>query len=137
MKKIYKWALGMCGVSDAVTTAVSMLRTEEAERFVEVVVGCDITPEDVPQEVVYEGKVCKLLRCNYILNMIVYVTDDTDCRYFPNQEDADKYSASGDYSWGNSSSSVSDKYPIKSAWTRPCEHSTYYERWFSWADKEM
>lgn len=135
MKKIYTWALKNCGANDAMINAVSMLGTEQAERFVEVVVGCEINNDDIPQEFVYEGKLYRFVRCNYVLDEIVYVTDDTDHRYFANQEDADKYAESGDYNWGTSSSSASDKYPIKASWTRPCEHETYYDRWFSWANK--
>lgn len=137
MKKIYEWALNQCHVSDSVVDAVAMLRPEQAERFVEVVVGCEINDNDVPQEFVYEGKVYKLVRCNYVQDRITYVTDDTDYRYFATQEEADRYTESGDYVWSTSSSGASDKYPIKASWTRPCEHETYYDRWFRWAGKEM
>ena len=133
MKKIYEWALNHVGVPASVINAVSMLRPEHAERFVEVSVGCHIDNDDVPQEFYYEGKVHTLVRCNYVLDQIVYTTVDTSYRYFDNQEDADKYAINGDYHWNRSSSSATEQYVIKGAWTRPCEHDTYYERWFMWA----
>lgn len=114
-----------------------MLRTEQAERFVEVAVGCEIDNNDIPQEFVYEGKLHKFVRCNYVRDEIVYVTDDTEHRYFDNQEAADKYAESGEYRWNTSSYNLTDKYTIEASWTRPCEHETYYERLFKWAGKEM
>lgn len=133
MKKIYEWALNHVDVPASVINAVNMLRPEHAERFVEVAVGCQVDDCDVPQEFVYEDKLHKLVRCNYVLDQIIYETVDTSYRYFDNQEDADKYALNGDYHWNRSSSSATDQYPIKAAWTRPCEHETYYERWFAWA----
>ena len=137
MKKIYEWALNHVDASARIIDAVSMLRPEHAERFVEVAVGCHVDNDDVPQEFMHEDKLHKLVRCNYVLDQIVYTTVDTSYRYFDNQEDADKYAINGDYHWNKSSSEPSDKYPIKGAWTRPCEHETYYSRWFAWAGKKF
>lgn len=137
MKKIYKWALKQAGATKTMLNAVNMLKDEHAERFVEVVVGCEINDDDVPQEVMYDGKVCKLVSCNYILDEITYSCEDSTTRYFPTQEDADKYAENGNFSWDKSSSNPKDEYPVKGAWTRECEHTTWYERWFSWADKTM
>ena len=133
MKKIYEWALNYAEVPTRAMRAISMLRPEHAERFVEVAVGCDVSDDNVPQEFYYEGKVHTLVRCNYVLDQIIYTTVDTSYRYFDNQEDADKYAINGDYHWNRSSSSATEQYAIKGAWTRPCEHDTYYERWFMWA----
>lgn len=133
MKKIYEWALNHAEVPARAMHAVSMLRSEHAERFVEVCVGCEVNDEDVPQEFIYNDKLHKLVSCNYVLDKIVYETVDTDCRYFDNQEDADKYALTGDYHWNKSSANATDNYPIKASWTRPCEHETYYSRWFAWA----
>lgn len=137
MKKIFKWALEQCGVNDCIINAVGMLRTEQAERFVEVVVGCEINNDDVPQEVTYEDKVHKLVRCNYILDEITYRCEDSSIRYFATQEDADRYAEHGDCVWSTSSSDAKDEYPYKGVWTRECEHTTWYNRWFEWANKEM
>lgn len=133
MRKIYEWALNHLEVPARVMYAVNMLQRDQAERFVEVCVGCHIDDNDVPKEFVYENKVHKLIRCNYVLDKIVYETVDTAHRWFDNQEDADKFAKNGDYHWNKSSSSESEQYPIKGAWTRPCEHETYYDRWFAWA----
>lgn len=137
MKKIYEWALGQCGVNDRIINAVNMLKAEHAERFVEVVVGCEIKNDDVPKEVTYEDKVCKLVSCNYILDIVTYTCVDSTTRYFATQEDADKYAEHGDYAWSTSSSDAKEEYPFKGVWTRECEHSTWYERWYSWANKPM
>lgn len=133
MKKIYEWALNHVEVPAKVIKAVDMLRPEHAERFVEVVIGCDVDDNDVPQEFYYEDKVHTLVRCNYVLDQIIYTTVDTSYRYFDNQEDADKYAINGDYHWNKSSSNATEQYTIKGAWTRPVEHETYYSRWFAWA----
>ena len=133
MKKIYEWALNHVDVPASVINAVSMLAPDHAERFVEVSVGCHIDNDDVPQEFYYEDKLYKLVRCNYVLDKIVYETVDTSYRYFDNQEDADKYAIDGSYHWNRSSSGATEIYAIKGAWTRPCEHETYYERWYAWA----
>lgn len=133
MKKIYKWALNHAEVPARAMRAVSMLRPEHAERFVEVAVGCDINDDDVPQEFYHEDKLHKLIRCNYVLDQIVYETVDTSYRYFDSQEAADEYAKTGNYHWQKSSASENEQYPIKGAWTRPVEHETYYEKWFSWA----
>lgn len=126
-------ALNHVDVPARAMQAVSMLNSDHAERFVEVCIGCDISDNDVPQEFIYNDKLHKLVHCNYVLDKIVYETVDTDYRYFDNQEDADKYALTGDYHWNKSSANVTDNYPIKAAWTRPCEHETYYSRWFAWA----
>lgn len=133
MRKIYEWALNRVEVPARVINAVSMLRPDEAEKFVEVCVGCAINDEDVPQEFIHEDKLYKLISCNYILDKVVYETVDTSYRYFDNQEDADKYTLNGSYHWNKSSDNPTDKYPIKASWTRPCEHETYYSKWFTWA----
>lgn len=136
MKKIFKWALEQCGVNDGIINAVGMLRTEQAERFVEVVVGCEINNDDVPQEFTYEGKVYKLVRCNYILDEITYRCEDSTTRYFANQEDADKYAENGNYSWDASSSNAKDEYPFAGVWTREVEHTTWYNRWFDMSNEK-
>lgn len=133
MKKIYEWALKQIHVPTSVINAVSMLHSDHAERFVEVAVSCNIDDDDVPQEFYHEDKLYKLISCNYVLDKIVYETVDTSYRYFDNQENANKYALNGNYSWNQSSSEASDKYPIKGAWIRPCEHETNYERWFTLA----
>lgn len=133
MKKIYEWALNRINVPASVINAVSMLRPEHAEKFVEVSIGCAVNDEDVPKEFINEDKLYKLIRCNYILDEIIYESVDTSYRYFDNQEDADEYAKTGNYNWNKSSSSKKDEYPIKGAWIRPCEHETNYERWFTLA----
>ena len=137
MKQIYEWALEQCGVNDTVIKAVSMLRSEQAERFVEVVVGCEINNDDIPQEFTYEGKVYKFVRANYVLDEITYRCEDSTTRYFKTQTDADKYAENGNYSWDESSSNALEEYPYKGVWTRECEHTTWYNRWFEWANKPM
>ena len=133
MKKIYEWALNHVEVPARVINAVSMLAPDHAERFVEVSVGCHVDDVDVPQEFYYEDKLHKLVRCNYVLDQIVYETVDTSYRWFDNQEYADRYSNDGNYHWNKSSSEPTEQYTIKAAWTRPVEYETYYERWFAWA----
>lgn len=137
MKKIYQWALEQCGANETIINAVSMLRTEQAERFVEVLVGCEIKNDDVPQEFTYEDKVYKVVRCNYILDEITCHCEDSSVRYFPTQEDADKYAECGDYSWATSSSDAKDEYPYKGVWTIEVEHTTCYEKWFEWTNKPI
>lgn len=137
MKKIYEWALKQTGATKGMINAVNMLKDDHAERFIEVVVGCEIKDEDVPQEIIYEGKVHKLVRCNYILDEITYSCEDSTTRHFTTQEDADKYTENGSYSWDNSVSNSKDGYPFKAVWTRECEHTTWYSRWFEWANKKM
>lgn len=135
MKKIYNWALEQCGANDGIINAVNMLRYEQAERFVEVVVGCEIKDEEIPREIIHEGKLHKFVRSNYILNEITYTCEDTSVRYFSNKEGADKYAEDGSYSWDGSSSSAKDNYPYKGEWTRECQHTTWYERWFEWSEE--
>lgn len=137
MKKIFQWALEQSGATKNMVKAVNLLRESHAERFVEIVVGCEIKDEDIPQEVTYEGKVHKLVRSNYICDEITYACEDTSVRYFPTQEDADRYANTGDYVYNSSSSSPKDEFPIKGEWTRECEHTTWYSRWFEWANKPM
>ena len=137
MRKIYEWALNHVEVPARAIRAVSMLQPDHAEKFVEVCIGCDIDNDDVPQEFIYENKLHKLVRCNYILDKIVYETVDTAYRYFDCQEAADEYAKTGNYHWQKSSTSESEQYPIKGAWTRPCEHETYYSKWFAWAGVEF
>ena len=137
MKKIYQWALEQCGANETIVNAVNMLKTEHAERFVEVVVGCEIKNNDVPQEVTYEDKVCKLVNCNYVLDIITYRCVDSTTRWFKTQMDADAYEMDGSYNWNNSSSDPRDEYTFTGIWTREVEHTTWYNRWFEWANKPM
>lgn len=137
MKKIYEWALEQCGANDTIVNAVSMLKPDQAERFVEVVVGCEINNDEVPQEVMYDGKVCKLVSCNYILDEITYRCEESTTRYFKTQMDADKYEMNGFYSWDGSSNTLKDEYTFAGVWTREVEHTTWYSRWFEWANKPM
>lgn len=137
MKRIYEWALMHLDMPSSVVDAIGMLKVEQAERFVEVAVQCAINKEDVPQEIIYNDKVHKLVRCNYILDEITYTCEDSSTRYFTTQEAADKYAENGDYPWNESSSNPKDEYPFKGVWTRECEHTTWYSRWFEWANKPM
>ncbi|MBQ8206368.1 MAG: hypothetical protein IJZ77_02805 [Bacilli bacterium] len=137
MKKIYEWALKQTGATKGMINAVNMLANEHAERFIEVVVGCEIKNEDIPKEVTYEGKVYKFVRANYVRDKITYSCEDTSVRYFPDQENADIYANTGDYVYNFSSSTPKDEFPIKGIWTRECEHTTWYTRWFEWANKSI
>ena len=137
MKKIYNWALRNYGADEAIVNAVNMLRSEHAERLVEVIVGCGIDNNEVPQEFVYEGKLYKLVSYNYVLDEITYRCEDSTTRYFPTQMAADAYEMNGDYIWNESSSDPKDEYPFKGVLTRECEHTTWYSRWFEWANKPM
>lgn len=137
MKKIYKWALEQSGASESMVKAVNLLKDEQAERFVEVVVGCEINNDEVPQEIVYNNIVHKLVRCNYILDEITYRCEESTTKYFKTQMDADKYEMNGSYSWDASSNTLKDEYTFAGVWTREVEHTTWYSRWFEWANKTM
>lgn len=137
MKKIYEWALEQSGASESMVKAVNLLRESHAERFIEVIVGCEIKDEDIPQEVTYEGKVHKFVRSNYVCDEITYICEDSTTRYFSTQEAADKYAESGDYPWDGTSYNPTDEFPFKGVWTREAEHTTWYSRWFELANKSM
>lgn len=135
MKKIYEWALKQTGATKGMINAVNMLANEHAERFIEVVVGCEIKDEEIPKEAMFEGKICKFVSCNYLRDEITYSCEDSTTRYFATQEDADEYAKDGSYNWNTSSSNPKDEYPFEAVWTRACEHTTWYDRWFNMSNE--
>lgn len=137
MKKIYEWALKQAGATKTMVSAVNMLTTDHAERFIEVVVGCEIKDEEIPKEFTYEGKVYKFVRANYVRDEITYSCEDSTTKYFPTQEDADKYTKDGDYNYNRCSFDLKGEYTFKGVWTRECEYTTWYTRWFEWANKSI
>lgn len=137
MKTIHQWALEQCGVNDTIIKAVSMLKKEHAERFIEVIIGCGINDDDVPQECIYDDRLHKLVSCNYVLDEITYRCPESTTKYFKTQIDAEKYAKNGSYNWDDSSAHPKDEYPYKGVWTREVERTTWYSRWFEWANKKM
>lgn len=136
MKQVYEWALRQAGATKAMLNAVNMLPNDHAERFVEVVLGCEMKDEDIPKEFIYEGKLYKFVRSNYVRDEIVYSCEDSTTKYFSTQEDADKYAKNGDYNYNRSSNSPKDEYPFEAVWTRECEHTTWYSRWFDMSNEK-
>lgn len=136
MKKIYEWALKQAGATKGMINAVNMLADEHAERFIEVVVGCEIKDEEIPKEAMFEGKICKFVNYNYLRDEITYSCEDSTTRYFATQEDADKYTKNGDYNWNTSSSNPKDEYPFEAVWTREVEHTTWYDKWFNMSNEK-
>ena len=137
MNKIYQYAFRKAWSSDEINEVVledllSDLDNDVRTRFVEAAIGLvDLNKikSDIPATSKIGDKTCRFESYNYLTDTVRYEYAYADVRYFPTQDDADAYTASGKYTWGKSSSASSNEYPYLGSWERSSYSATDLNSW--------
>lgn len=146
MKKVYSFALdsamkaGMFN-SEAFKRVLSDMDEKKAVRLIEAVIGCvdlDELYASIPkQSHPYDsGKNAIFESYNYFDDRVVFSYPRTDVKYFASSGEADKYTASGKYSWDKYKSHVEGEYVFEGQWTSKVNDSCSLSTWLSGVEKE-
>ena len=145
MKKIYEWALNRA-LEDAqimpsrftmnLEYALECMDDSKHERFIEILVGCDVKLSDLRPVVVVDGKEYTLVSFNYFNDDIQYSSIDDQVRYFSSPEAAEKYHETGNYKYSESNNSKNDDYPFEGIYTSVCQHWANLRQWQQWSNAE-
>lgn len=116
MKSIYTYAIMHTDaqyLKDCLVSASTKINDSKIERFIEIVLKC-VPKHNLPSKVYNYNRRCirTLISANYLDDKVDYSYEETMTRFFNNQEDADKYTKTGQYSFSNSKSDKSDEYNI-------------------------
>lgn len=92
------------------------------KRFVEAILGIVNYIDDVIANIATtktdrNGRVRTLQNYNYLQDRLDYTYPEERVRFFKNQEDADKYTETGDYNWGSSNYEKKEGYEIEAKHT--------------------
>lgn len=105
----------------------------KCERFIEILIGCDVKLSDLRPVVIVDGKEYTLKSFNYLNDDIQYASVDDQVRYFNSAEAAERYHETGNYNYSESNHSKSDEYPFKGIYTSECEHWASLRQWLEWS----
>ena len=142
MKRIYKWALNRAledggimpsGFTINLEYALECMDNSKCERFIEILIGCDVKLSDLRPVVVVDGKEYTLKSFNYLNDDITYTSIDDQVRYFSSPEAAQKYHETGNYKYSESNNSKSTDYPFEGIYTSECAHWTDLRQWLEWS----
>lgn len=145
MKKIYKWALNRAledgqimpsGFTMNLEYALECMDNSKSERFIEILVGCDVKLSELRLVVIVEGKEYTLKSFNYLNDDITYTSVDDQVRYFSSPEAAERYHNTGNYNYSESNNSKNDCYPFEGIYTSECSHWTDLRQWQKWSNVE-
>lgn len=104
MKRIYKWALNRAledggimpsGFTINLEYALECMDNSKCERFIEILIGCDVKLSDLRPVVIVDGKEYTLKSFNYLNDDIQYASVDDQVRYFNSAEAAERYHETG------------------------------------------
>ena len=142
MERIYKWALNRAledgqimpsGFTMNLKYALECMDNSKSERFIEILVGCDVKLSELRPVVVVDGKECTLKSFNYLNDDVHYTSVDDQVRYFSSPEAAEKYHETGNYRYSESNDSKNDDYPFEGIYTSVCEHWASLRQWLEWS----
>ena len=145
MKKVYSFALdsamkaGMFN-SEAFKRVLSDMDEEKAIRLIEAVIGCvdlDELYTSIPKmSSPYHKENAVFESYNYFDDRVMFSYQRTDKKYFATPEEADKYTASGKYSWDKYKSRVEEEYVFEGQWTSKVNDICSLSTWLSGVEKE-
>ena len=131
--KVYAELISRTGceeIKDRLVRAMENCNDSKIARFIDVVYGIDKSVNDFkPKTLDYNSRVCTLVKLDYLNDKVDFIYEDTNVRYFPTQEDADNYSATGQYDYSKSHYDVKDEYPFKGEYTHTRTNWTTMSEW--------
>lgn len=145
MERIYKWALNRAledgqvmpsGFTINLEYALECMDNSKSERFIEILVGCDVKLSDLRPVVVVNGKEYILKSYNFLNDDINYTSVDDQVRYFSSPEAAERYHDTGNYKYSESNNSKNDDYPFEGIYTSECQHWASLRQWLEWSGVE-
>lgn len=121
MKSIYAYAIehtDALEIKERVVAIAETVNKELYERFVEVILGINKTLADFPQSVyVYNNRIQNIISYDPLRDEIRYSYKETKTRYFLTEEDANKYSETGEYRYSTSEINPDEKYAFEGVHT--------------------
>lgn len=145
MKRIYKWALDRAladgqimpsGFTINLEYALECMDDSQHERFIEILVGCDVKFSDLRPVAVVEGKEYTVKSFNYLNDAVHYTSVDDQVRYFSSPKAAKEYHETGNFKYSESNNSRTEGYPFEGVYTSECEHWASLRQWLQWSGVE-
>lgn len=145
MKRIYKWALNRAledgqvmpsGFTMNLEYALECMDDSKCERFIEILIGCDVKLSDLRPVVIVDGKEYTLKSFNYLNDDVNYTSVDDQVRYFSSPEAVEKYHETGNFKYSESNDSRTQEYPFEGVYASECEHWATLRQWLQWSNVE-
>lgn len=145
MKKIYKWALNRALEDGQILPSVFTMNLEYAlecmnndkqERFIEILVGCDVKLSDLRPVVVVDGEEYTIKSFNYLNDEIQFTSVDDQVRYFSSHKASEEYHNTGNFKYSESNNSKTEDYPFEGIYSSECQHWTSLRQWQQWSNAE-
>ena len=135
MKPIYIYAIERTDsytLKNSLIDSIRNLNDDKIERFVEMVLGCQ-PKYTFPAKVYNYDKTCvKVFKsADYLNDQVDYTYEETITKFFITQEEADKYVATGEYTYSRTNNSESEKYLFEARYTYTKESYMSIESWLS------
>ena len=111
--------------------AINCLDESIQDRFIEMMVGVSIDDSTLPKRIKRNDVIYTIKSTNYVKDEITAEYIGTDIRYFSNQDDADKFTKTGDYNYNKSSYSANETCTIKAKYTSKKETWFSYNTWMN------
>lgn len=134
MENIYTYAVRNGKINmDALCAMINNMDPEMRERFCSAILGLvDYAPE-IPAQTIKDGKEYHLSGYNFLKDEVYFTYDETITRYFADQKYADRYAASGNYSY-EGVREADETHTIPATYTRVCESSCSLNDWCATAN---
>lgn len=90
--------IGTQELGERFLNTLSKINDRKIERFVDIMFHTEITVDELaPVTLDYYSRQCTLVKVDYLNDEVHYIYKDSTTKYYRNQEDADKYAATGEY----------------------------------------
>lgn len=135
MRKIYAKAIKMADAEVLKENLVALVekinRSDYAERLIDVLFDADVKEDELAHVVERYDEIRTRKSFDYLNDRIDYDYVRTNKRYFTNEEDAAKYTKSGDYSYNTSKSTLQGEYTYEGTYVTSSESYCDLYEWMN------
>ena len=135
MRSIYAYAIehtDALKIKERLVAIAETVDNEMYERFVNVILGLNKTIADFPQSVYgYNNRIQNILSYDPLKDEVKYTYRETNKRYFLTEEDADKYSETGEYRYSTSEIKPDEEHSFEGIHTFVYEGITTSDNWLN------
>ena len=107
MKKIYTRCIEIANavkIAEALVEATKKVNNPTCERFMDVILGCDTTIDELPPRVYrYDDSIANIKSFDFIADKVEYTYEASNTRWFATEDEATAYANNGDYNYKTSS----------------------------------
>lgn len=138
MKNIYAKAIEMADpmiIKKKLIIVVDQIKnSDHIERFLDILFDADVKENELSHIVERYDEIRTRTSFDYLNDRVYYDYVRTNTRYFANEDDATKYSKSGNYDYNNSKANPDDAYPYEAKYIK---HSDSYCTVMEWMDSKV